>query len=143
MESELRAYEFIRLSDELVYIRWDRMPSKEDNVRYIAELRDLLDHAQHPLYFISDLRRGHLSDTRTIQELSRLASHKNWGAGTSFASGEINQPVKKIFVGLFVNLSRDKSRTGQITGSLDEALEYLEEVKPGVTQNIDWETMLA
>lgn len=135
-------YEVRCLSDELVYIRWNRMPSKEDGARYIAELRRLLDQAPQPLYFLSDLRRGHLSDAHTIQELSRLASHKNWGAGTAYASGEISQPIKGIFVGLFVSLSRDKSRTGQIAGSLDEALEYLEEAKPGVTKNIDWEAVL-
>jgi hypothetical protein len=135
-------YELRSLSDELVYIRWNRMPTKEDGIQYIADLKRLLDQAPHPLYFLSDLRRGHLSDAYTIQQLSRLASHQNWGAGTAFASGEISQPVKGIFVGLFVSLSRDKSRTGQMAGSLDEALEYLEEVKPGVTKSVDWKAVL-
>jgi hypothetical protein len=136
------AYRFINLSDELVLIRWNRVPSKEEGHQFIAEFRALLDKAAHLLYILSDLRQGHISDARTLQELSRLASHKNLGAGTAFASGMADQSLKGIFVGLFVSLSRDKSRVGQIAGSLDEALEYLEEAKPGVTKDIDWEVVL-
>jgi hypothetical protein len=136
------AYKFINLSDELILIRWNRAPTKEEGAQYITEFTDLLDKAPHKLYVISDLRRGHISDARTIQGLSRLASHKNLGAGTAFASGMADQSLKGIFVGLFVSLSGDRSRVGQIAGSLDEALEYLEKAKPGVTENIDWEEVL-
>lgn len=136
------AYEFINLSDELILIRWNRTPTKEEGARYIDEFTALLDKAPHKLYVLSDLRRGHISDARTIQALSRLASHKNLGAGTAFAAGMADQSLKGIFVGLFVNLSRDRSRVGQIAGSLDEALEYLEKAKPGVTKNIDWGAVL-
>jgi hypothetical protein len=136
------AYEFVNLSDELILIRWNGTPTKEEGNRYITEFTAMLDQAQHPLYILSDLRRGHISDARVIQSLSRLATHKNLGAGTAFASGIADQSLKGIFVGLFVNLSGNKSRVGQIAGSLDEALDYLETAKPGVTKNIDWEAVL-
>lgn len=135
-------YKFINLSDELILIRWLRTPSKEEGAQFITEFTALLDQAPHPLYILSDLRQGHISDARTIQDLSRLASHKNLGAGTAFASGTVERSLKGIFVGLFVSLSRDRSRVGQIAGSLDEALEYLEEAKPGITKGIDWEAVL-
>lgn len=136
------AYKFINLSNELILIRWNGIPTKEEGAQYISEFTALLDKAPHKLYVLSDLRQGHISDARTLQELSRLASHKNLGAGTAFASGMADQSLKGIFVGLFVSLSRDRSRVGQIAGSLDEALEYLETAKPGVTKNIDWEAVL-
>jgi hypothetical protein len=133
-------YSITFLSDELVFIQWLTSPSETSpsNDQFVAELKNCLDSSQQPIYFLSDLRRGRVLRLETARKISHLWSHENFGGGSAFSS----DPGKMMVIGYLEKVARHTDQPYQVYESLQEALFFLEELKPGLTQGIDWQKVL-
>ena len=129
-----------QLHDELVYIRWFRVPLPNGTVenQYLEELKACLDNAEKPTYFISDLRDGSLISMKAIQKLGHLTTHENWAGSTAFTQS----PVTGIFVRSFKSFARRSESQNEMQTTLEDALGFLESLKPEITKDIDWDALL-
>ena len=135
-------YHFHALSVDLYLIRWDRVPTSAEATRFIDDHVRLLDEARHPLYFISDLRRGYIHEVAIVRQLARLVEHPNYGGSTAF--GNRSRPIAGVFVSLFWHFARDRNPAEQddMWPTPGEAIRQLEEMKPGITDGIDWQAVV-
>lgn len=131
-------YEIQRLSEKLVHIRWDRTPNHAQCQEFIVELRDIVEASEDGLYFISDLRKGRIIDVKTIQRLSELTQHENWLGSVAFTAN----PLSDIFAGTYRSMLISKKESNAIIPEADKALAFLESLQTGLTDNIDWESVL-
>ncbi len=132
------AYEFHYLSPELVLITWARYPTLGEENQFLQEHTEQLENAEHPLYFISDLRQGRVITLGTINKMSQLAKYPNYGGGTAFSE----DPISRIMVKSFRTLSREASEKTAMFDTVEEALVFLESLKPDITKDIDWDTYI-
>lgn len=130
-------YRMSFLKENLVYIEWESFPSTNQVLQFLQELERMLNEATCPLYFLSDLRRGYILQTHLIHRLGDLSTHPNFGGGTAFS--EVNKT--NAFLRLWKQFTGNKN-TSQTWPRLEDALEYLEGVQPGLTQGIDWKTVV-
>lgn len=132
-------YEITPLSKELLYIRWTASPeigSPTEN-QFLEDLTILLNNAKQPIYFLSDLRKGRISNMQTLWQLAQLAQHENWGGGTAFG----NDPITNLLAQAFARFVRRANRQDEIWHTREQALAFLETLKPGITRGIDWSTI--
>ncbi|MCC6612879.1 MAG: hypothetical protein IT320_05325 [Anaerolineae bacterium] len=130
-------YRVRKLSEKLYYIRWLQRPSAVEGYEFIEDLRDLLDEVSQPIYFISDLRKGQITDVQVLRQLGDLTKHEHWAGSTAFSE----LIASKVFVNVFTSLAQQRTR--EIWPTAQEALAYLESVAPGVTADIDWDNVLS
>lgn len=137
MVSDKKTYRITCLKPNLVLIQWFESPPDRspDVAAWINELRDMVQRAGTPIYFLSDLRAGRVTDVNALFELAIISKHKNWAAGVSFSSNISS----KVYAGLFARFSQ---REQPIAGSLEAALHTLEAQHPGLTADIDWAAVL-
>lgn len=133
-------YIITRLNDELVFIRWYRTPAAHSGCedQFLAELECLLNESPVPMFFISDLRKGRIANVRSIQRLGALTRHKNWAGSTAFSK----DPVTSLLVRSFQMFARTAQSKNEIQTTPEEALSFIESLKPGVTNGIDWTKVL-
>jgi hypothetical protein len=67
-----------------------------------------------------------------------LTEHTNWGGSTAFS----NNPVTSIMVGFFSRFAHKERPQDEIWNTPEEALAYLESIKPNITANLDWNAIL-
>jgi len=134
-------YRLQALTEELIFIKWYRVAGKatKSKGQFIDDLTQLLDQAEAPIYFLSDLRQGRLVDVNIIQKLGGLTQHENYGGGSAFSKDVLSE----IFVGLFSRFAAPKQGESVFYENFEDALAYLESLKAGLAQNIDWQTVLA
>lgn len=134
-------YRTLKLSDELVYIKWYATPTVGGHPEstFIDGLKMLLDSAEGGLYFISDLRFGRIMDMRIIQQLAALTKHPHWADSTAFS----RSPVSAMLVSTFSMFAKQSSEHHEIWNTPEEAVAYLETLKPGIAKDIDWGHLLA
>jgi hypothetical protein len=130
-------YTIIKLSERLYFIRWMADATDEEATRFIAEMTLFLDQAENPLYFISDLTRGCITQLDVLRRLADLTTHRNWSGSTSFASIS-----SSVFSNLFARLASTRQKDDRTFTNLHDALDYLEELAPGITDRIDWDDLL-
>jgi hypothetical protein len=134
-------YQITCVSHRLVYIRWFREsddPSAE--AQFLDDLKYVLDSASGPVYTLSDLRDGRIDDVETVRKLAELTtSHPNYAGGTAFSQ----DAYTSMFVGLFSRYSHHTRRTSELWPTFEMALNFLETLAPGITQDIDWESLLS
>lgn len=129
------------LTDELIYIRWHKLPvdGSRPQTEFIADLRNRLDSADRPLYFLSDLRVARITEVKTLKQLADLSQHPNCAAGVAFSESL----VSSIYVGVFERfVSESAGDDSTCYSSLEEAVAHLEALKPGLTQRVDWRRAL-
>jgi hypothetical protein len=133
-------YEIQRLSTELVYIKWTASSpaNGRDEKQFIKELIEVLEKSEQPLYFISDLRKGRITGIATLNQLAQISHHKHWAGSTAFG----RNPLSSIFVGTFSSLARQSSEHQEMQDTPEQSLAYLESLKPGLTDKIDWNEVL-
>ena len=144
MNSQVQMSEHYRLqalTDDLVFIKWYRVPAKETRAKtqFIEEMTRLLDEAEAPLYFLSDLRQGRIIEVSIIQKLGHLTQHKNYGGGSAFS----HDVLAEIFVNLFSKFAAPKQGDSVFYENIEDALAYLESAKAGLARNVDWKVVLA
>lgn len=134
-------YDLRQLSDELVFVKWYKTAntSTKPESEYIEDLRRLLKESPHPLYFLSDLRQGRIVDVGILQKLGTLTQHENYGGGAAFSEDVISS----MFVGIFSKFATAEKGSSVFYKTIDDALSYLEALKPGVTQTVDWQSFIA
>ncbi|MDX2138731.1 MAG: hypothetical protein SF123_11610 [Chloroflexota bacterium] len=133
------AFAFHQVSDDLIFIRWTSTATHQDEVLFIKALQHCLNHAAHPLYFLSDLTNGCIVGIKPLGELGKLTQHRNWAGSTAFTLSMIS----RVYASSFRSLSRDTADKNTVCESVHEALAFLESLKPGVTADIDWERHFA
>lgn len=106
---------------------------------YIDDLRMRIIASPHPLYFLSDLRQGRIVDVAILQRLGSLTRHSNYGGGSAFSEDVISS----MFVGVFSKFADVQKGSSVFYKTIDQALAYLEALKPGVTTTVDWQTFIA
>ncbi|HRE49273.1 MAG TPA: hypothetical protein PLD47_16220 [Aggregatilineales bacterium] len=131
-------YEIRRLTSDLIFVRWNSIATEEEGFHYVNELRHIMEESPHKLYFISDLRKGYIENVNVLHRLGALTKSEQFGGGTAFS----HQFSASLFVGVFARLARRFSRTDQFYNTFSEAIAFLEKLKPGVTQGIDWQAIL-
>ncbi len=133
-------YEITKLTDELVFIRWLQTPAPASKVvdQYLIDLRAVLDESETPMYFLSDLRQGRIADVRSIQKLGQLTKHKNWAGSTAFSS----DPITALLVRSFRSFATKVNSRNEMQTTPETALSFLETLKPGITEDVDWDTVI-
>lgn len=131
-------YEIQKLKPDLIFIRWHRPPTRQSDSQktFLADLKKILDEAPMPIFFLSDLRRGVITNLETLRRLGELTLHPNWGGGVSYGT----KFSTDMYVDTFENLSLRK--TGDhMAYTLEDALAYLESLKSGLTSDVDWDSL--
>jgi hypothetical protein len=132
-------FTFTALPNNLYFIRWEGgKATRTDGQQYILMFESLLAKATSPIYFITDLRQGHIGDIDILRRLSKLSSHPFWGGGTAFG----NAPESEVFASFFARMVERQRRDDDVWPRPEQALAYLEALKPGITQGIDWAALI-
>lgn len=134
----MRYYTITRIKPNLMFVRWFATPlNREDVVRaYFGELRHILQTATQPIYAISDLRDGRITDVKLLYELSKVLDHPHWGGGTSFSS----TLTGTLYADVYAQFA--DARELPATESLESALAALETLQPGIADGVDWERII-
>jgi hypothetical protein len=132
------AYAITKLSERLYLIRWSADATTEEANEYLAELAQILDQTSIPIYFISDLRRGCITQLSALRRLANLATHPNWGGSTAFGSMS-----SAVFSSLFERFTSNRQQGDRTYTDAQEAITYLETLFQGITAAIDWERILS
>lgn len=138
-EMTSKTYTCQYLSPNLILVTWHTYPTEDDERHFLSEHRQQLGTAQEPLYYISDLRQGRIITVATLVRMSELTQHPNYGGGTAFSS----DPISKIMVSSFRRMSLDATTKTAMFESLEEALGFLESLKAGITDGIDWNAVVS
>jgi hypothetical protein len=134
-------YSIRQLSSELFYIRWHPRSgfNVADEKQFIHDLKVILNHAPDPVYFISDLRQGRITNVAVLNELAHLTRHKHWAGSTAFGKN----PLSAIFVNTFSALAGQSRSHKEIYDTPEECLMYLESLRLHLTHGIDWNEVLS
>jgi hypothetical protein len=125
-------YEFIPLSYNLLFIRWNNTPTHQEALQFVVDLRAYLDTADNTVYTLADLSGGFIMDMGAIARLSSLSQHRNHGGGATFG-GDYRADM---YVGLYERMAHPIDRH-LWHPSLAEALADLERRFPSLTETID------
>ncbi|MCC7206540.1 MAG: adenosine deaminase [Anaerolineae bacterium] len=131
------AFEFIRLTPQLIFVRWFRTPTVAEGMQFVKDVEDLLNAVPGPTSFISDLRRGAIKDVRVIDKLTSLPAHPHWAHATAFGSVS-----SAVYSRVYERLAHQKGYEEETWPSFEKAIQYLEQQQPGLTQGIDWPSVL-
>lgn len=131
-------YEFRFLTDDLLLITWKQTPPPQIAKTFLADLKQLLDDIQQPVYILSDLRKGRIIDLNTLKNLGKLTQHPNWAGSTAFSEN----PMSVMFSNIFAKGQHVKSEKNKVFDQLEDALGFLEALQPGVTRDVDWQSVL-
>lgn len=127
------------LKPTLYLITWHRTSNGlgTDNA-YLDALKDILQQAEAPVYFISDLRHGRLVNMGSIKRLGKLTEHPMWGGSTAFT----NNPVSRLHVSNFQRYTGNNLDHNPLLETPEEAIGFLESLQAGLTTDMDWESII-
>jgi hypothetical protein len=140
------SYRILWLNSSLYYIKWFEIPKPNSQImkNYFFELNAILDSEEDLVYFLSDLRMGHITNIHLLLQLAKVLSHKNYGGGASF-SDNVSASSDMTMFQYIQKMSRSTStdHKHELFVTSDEALDYLESLEVGITQNVDWDEVLS
>lgn len=130
-------YHLQSVTPQLCFITWRNAAwnHARPQTTFVDELTKLLNAATQPLYFLSDLRQGHLMMVREVRRLAELAKHPQYGGGVAFS----DRVVAEVMVESFAAFA---GQSNLFFHRLEEALARLEQMQPGVTVGVDWQAAL-
>jgi hypothetical protein len=133
-------FQFTRLNEHLFYICWYDTPPLGDSaeLQFLEEAKKIVNEATTPQYFISDLRKGRLTNVEILRKLGSVAKNPMWGGGTGFTL----DPLSRIFAGIYVRFAKNAQERDAMFDRPEDALAFLESLKQGITANIDWPKVL-
>ena len=133
-------YDLRFLTDELLFIKWYRVASAKTRpqAEFVDDITRRLNEAKGPVYFLSDLRLARVMDVATLQQMGQLTRHPNYGGGTAFS----RDTLSNIFVRVFSRFAEPSKGNGDFFETLEEALAYLESLKPGIAAKVDWKSLM-
>ena len=139
------SYRILMLNPCLYYIKWFEIPKPNSQMmkNHFFELNAILDSEEQPAYFISDLREGHITNVHLLLQLAKILDHKNYGGGCSFSSTPAASTDATMFQ-YIQNVSRGKNtaNSNKLFATAEEAIAYVESLKKGITDNIDWDEIV-
>jgi hypothetical protein len=130
----MASYDFIRLADDLIFVRWNKIATEKDAQAYLSDLTSSIENATDKIYFFSDLRKGYITSTRVLREMGRLTAHPHWGGGIAIVEALTTEVFVRLF-GRFV----EPEMTEFIFDDVHKACARLERWKKGITEPYDWD----
>ena len=121
-------FELHTLSDELIFIRWLRDSSTVSENALLSLIEMLLDEAPSPIYFLTDAQDGLMTNPRALRRMADLTRHNNFGAAVSYGHKVSASKYYETF-----RMMAAPSHREDMVRSVDEALDTLETVRPGIT----------
>jgi hypothetical protein len=137
-ERKTIVYEFYWLHTKLLLIMWLRTPPPNIATQFINRLHELLDESPHPVYIISDLRRGRIIDGKILAQLGQLTQHKNWAGSTAFSQN----PISNMFANTFQKTLKDGQERNLIFDKPEDAISFLGSLDAEIVSEIDWQAVL-
>jgi hypothetical protein len=133
-------YEKVQLSDRVILFRWKKVIHQPcpETVQWTEDINNFIEGASSPVYFVSDLRQGHVADVSILRELGKYTSHPNWGGGCSLGK----ELSTRIYAQTYERLSPAKDG-GVVKTNIRDIVAYLESLETGITEGIDWENAFA
>lgn len=131
-------YSIKTLKPNLVLVQWFQTPAINSPVvqQWLDDQLAILNDAAVLVYFISDLRRGSITDVSALRHAaSTLSNHPQWGGGVTFSS----RVSSTLYANLFARFSQ---REIEVADSLEAALAALEKIEPNIAEGVDWETAI-
>lgn len=136
-------FEIEQISPKLFYVRWFTAPKVGSPCErnYVNVLKDVLSQAPQPIYLISDLRRGRISNALVLRELGQLTAHPMLAGSTGFSS----DPVTNLMVSVFKQYARRLNRDSrhETWETPEQAIAYLETLEEGISEGLDWQRIIA
>lgn len=130
-------FELHTLSDDLLFVRWRRDPTPASENALLSLLGMLLDEACNQLYLITDARDGILTSPRALRWMAELARHPQFGGAVAYG--------QKVVAGMYFDTFRRMAAPGDglesMVQTVDEALDYLEALRPGITSAVNREAL--
>jgi len=140
------SYKILLLKPKLYYIKWTEIPKPNSPLmeRYLFEMNAILDSEEDPVYFLSDLREGHITNAHLLLQLARVLDHKNYAGGASFSQNDAAERDQRMLQYIQTANRNSKIKApNKVFLTPHEALDYLDEVKPGLIEGVDWDEVLS
>ncbi len=140
------SYKILLLKPTLYYVKWSQIPkaNSPEMQRYFFEMNAILDSEAQPVYFLSDLRDGHITNAHLLLQLARVLDHKNYAGGASFSqNNNANRDLRILNYIKTANRNGNTKAPNKVFFTPQEALEYLEEMMPTITDGVDWDEILS
>lgn len=139
-------YKILLLKPQLYYVKWSEIPkpNSPQMERYFFEMNAILDSEEQTVYFLSDLRDGHITNAHLLLQLARVLDHKNYGGGASFSQNNAaERDLRMLSYIQTANMKAHVKAPNKLFLTPQEALDYLESVHPTITSDVDWDEILS
>ena len=135
------SYKILLINPYLYYIKWLEIPKPTSTLmkNYFFELNAILDSEDSSVYFLSDLRQGHITNIHLLMQLAKVLNHVNFGGCVYFGDTSATNRDLNMF-----RLIQSANGTNKHTlfSTPEEAITFLEQQKPGITHQINWGEIL-
>lgn len=125
------------LSDNLLFVRWRHDPAPASENAFLSLLGMLLDEACSRIYLIMDARDGLLTSPRALRWMAELSRHENFGGAVTYGQ----RATAGVSFNNFRRMAAPGSQPQAMVQTVDEALDHLQALDPGVTASIDREAL--
>lgn len=140
------SYKILLLYPCLYYVKWFNIPKPNDPLmkQYFFELNAILDSEEEPVFFLSDLREGHITNAHLLIQLVKVLDHKNYGGGCSFGDSAMVQADVSMF-NYMQQMSRGNNRqqANEVFASPQEAIAHVEQRFPDIRSSVDWDEVIS
>jgi hypothetical protein len=140
------SYRILWLNPCLYYVKWFEIPKPNSQIMksYFFELNAILDSEENPVYFLSDLRKGHITNVHLLLQLAKVLKHENYGGGAAF-SDNLSASADMSMFRYIQNMSRSTNpkNSHELFSTAEEAIAFVESLDAGITNNIDWDEILS
>jgi len=130
----------------LYYIKWFEIPKPNSTLmkNYFFELNAILDSEDQQVYFLSDLREGHITNVHLLLQLAKVLNHENFGGCCYFS----DKTAASRDITMFRYIQSTSRSTGDsnkhaLFSTAEEAINHVESLEQGITQQIDWDEILS
>ena len=130
-------FELHTLSDDLLFVRWLHNPVPASESAFLSLLEMLLDEACGRVYLITDARDGLLISPRALRWMAELSRHPQFGGAIAYGQ----KAASTMYFDAFRRMVAPGDQQENMVQTVDEALDHLEVLKPGVTATIDREVL--
>jgi hypothetical protein len=140
------SYKILLLYPRLYYVKWFNIPKPNEPLmkQYFFELNAILDSEEEAVFFVSDLREGHITNAHLFIQLIKVLDHKNYGGGCSFGDTAMVQADVSMF-NYMQKMSRGRAskQSNEMFASPEEAIIYIEKRFPDISSTVDWDEVIS
>jgi hypothetical protein len=130
-------FELHTLSDDLLFVRWLNNPAPASESAFLSLLEMLLDEACIRIYLLTDARDGLLTSPRALRWMAELSRHPQFGGAIAYGQ----KAAATMYFDTFRRMAAPSDQSENMVHTVDEALDRLELMKPGLTASIDREVL--